>query len=489
MTGQSRLGGGGARSWLTGRTGPLTRDVPVTVTAPAAAPRRMAIFAVVASALVMSTVDSTIVATALKAIQQGLHASITWTSWVITAYSVGLVLALALSGKLTARFGSRRCFLASVAVFAGASLCCGFAGNVYLLIALRAVQAAGGAGFTPAGTAIVAATFGPGRDKALGMFSAMFSIGTLIGPIFGGLFVTYWSWRGIFFVNVPVGIVMIAACVRYVPADPARPGRGERRPVDLTGLVLLGAGTLALMLAISYLGEAGASAASALFWGPLTAGVAALALFGLHIRRVDDPFIAPQLIAGRGFGAVNVINILYGGAVAGMLALVPLYAMDRYHVSVLASGTLLIAEGIAVIALSFVATMTLRRTGYRWPLYVGGALTALGVAALAVQPAGISPYAWLALAAAAVGAGTGISAPAGRNAGLQLAPGRAADLAALRSTGRSVGQIAAVSITAAIIAQPAPPGQLQARVFAVFAILLVASLPTVARIPEHRGSW
>jgi EmrB/QacA subfamily drug resistance transporter len=439
-------------------------------------------------ALLMSSLDGTIVATALHAIQHGLHAPINWTSWVITAYSVGQVLTLSLAGKLSGRFGRRRFFLASVIVFAGASVCCGLANSIYLLIALRAVQAAGGAGFTPSATAIITGTFGQARDKAVGLFGSIFPIGSMIGPIFGGLFVSYWSWRGIFYVNVPIGILLIIFCLRYVPRDLDR-DRRARGPLDLTGMVLLGAGTLALMLGVSYLGEAGASAASALFLAPVLAGLLGLALFGRHIRHVADPFIAPRLIAGRGFGAVNVINILYGGAVAGMLALVPLYAVDRYGISALGSGTLLTAEGIAVITLSGLAAMGLRRTGYRWPLYIGSAVTAIGIAGLAVDPAGVSPYAWLAMSACVTGIGTGFASPASRNAGLQLAPDQSAALAALRSTGRQVGQIVAVSITTTIIAQSASPGQLQARVFVAFAVLLVACLPVITRIPEHRGSW
>jgi EmrB/QacA subfamily drug resistance transporter len=438
-------------------------------------------------ALLMSSLDGTIVATALHAIQHGLHASINWTSWIITAYSVGLVLALSLAGKLNGRFGRRRFFLASVVVFAGASLCCGLADNIYLLIALRAVQAAGGAGFTPSATAIITENFGEARDKAVGLFGSIFPIGSMIGPIFGGLFVSYWSWRGIFFVNVPIGIVLIVFCLRYVPRDPAR--GDQARGVDIPGMALLGGGVLALMLGISYLGEAGARASSPLFIVPVMAGVLGLALFGRHIRRAPDPFIAPRLIAGRGFGAVNVINILYGGAVAGMLALVPLYAVNRYHISALGSGTLLTAEGVAVIVLSSLAAMGLRRTGYRWPLYIGSALTATGIFGLAVHPAGVSPYAWLAMTASVVGIGTGLASPASRNACLQLAPHESAALAALRSTGRQVGQIAAVSITTAIIAQSAAPGPLQAKVFVAFSVLLVACLPVIARIPEHRGSW
>jgi len=439
-------------------------------------------------ALLMSSLDGTIVATALRAIQDGLHTSINWASWVITAYSVGLVLALSLAGKLSDRFGRRRFFLVSVAVFAGASLCCGLADNIYLLIALRAVQAAGGAGFTPSATGIITENFGQARDKAVGLFGSIFPIGSMIGPIFGGLFVSFWSWRGIFFVNVPIGILLIVCCLRYVPRDPEREDRA-RRPLDITGMVLLGVGTLALMLGISYLGEVGASAASPLFIVPLAAGLLGLALFGRHIRRARDPFIAPRLIAGRGFGAVNVINILYGGAVAGLLALVPLYAVDRYHISALGSGTVLTAEGVAVITLSSLAAMALRRTGYRWPLYIGSAITAVGVAGLAIHPAGLSPYAWLALTACVIGIGTGFASPASRNAGLQLAPTQSAALAALRSTGRMVGQIAVVSITTAIIAQSASPGELQAKVFVAFAVLLIGCLPVIARVPEHRGAW
>jgi EmrB/QacA subfamily drug resistance transporter len=464
----------------------VTAAAPEVTQAPA--PHRVAIFAVVAMALLMSSLDGTIVATALHTISRSLNASINWTSWIITAYSVGMVSALSLAGKLSDRFGRRRFFLASVVVFTVASLCCGLASNIYLLIALRALQAAGGAGFTPSATGIITDNFGEARDKAVGMFGSIFPIGAMIGPIFGGLFVSYWTWRGIFFVNVPIGIVLVACCLRYVPRDAPRDA-SARRPVDLPGLILLGTGVLAAMLGISYLGQAGASAVSPLFIVPVVGGVALLALFGRHIRRVASPFIAPRLITGPGFGASNVINILYGGAVTGMLALVPLYAVDRFHISPLGSGTVLTAQGVAVIALSVLAVMMLRRTGYRWPLYIGSAAIAVGFAGIGFAPSGISHYLWLALAALVVGAGTGLSSPAARNAGLQLAPDQSAALAALRTTGRQIGQIAAVSVSTTIIAQSADPGSLLAKVFIAFAVLCVACLPVISRVQEHKGSW
>jgi EmrB/QacA subfamily drug resistance transporter len=448
--------------------------------------RRIAIFSVVATALLMNALDSTIVATALHSIQHGLHSSINWTSWVITGYAVGLVLALSLAGKLSDRFGRRRFFLVSVIVFAGSSLCCGLATSIYVLVALRVVQAAGGAGFTPSATAIVVEYFGSARDKALGLFASIFSIGSIMGPVFGGLFVTYWTWRGIFFVNVPIGALLIVACLRFVPRDPER--TAERRPMDLSGMVLLGIGVLTLMTGISYLGEAGTRVWSPVFLAPTTIGVLALAQFGRHVRRVADPFVSPLLITGRGFAAVNVINLLTG-AVFGMMALVPLSAVDRYWISALGSGTLLTAESVAVIAIAIAAAMAVRRTGYRLPLYLGFASVVAGMVMLAIRPPTLSAYLWLAIGACVVGIGEGLSSPASRNAGLQLAPDRSAALAALRSTWIQVGEIASVSITAAILAQAHSPGQLQAKVYVAFALLLVLCTPVITRVPEHRGSW
>lgn len=468
------------------RRSPVDPNIQIVNPSPPA-PRRIAIFSVVAMALLMSSLDSTVVATALHSIQLGLHSSINWTTWVITSYSVGLVLALSLAGKLSDHFGKRRFFLASVIVFAGSSLCCALATNIYMLIALRAVQAAGGAGFTPSATAIVIEHFGTSRDKAVGLFGSIFPIGSMIGPIFGGIFVTYWTWRGIFLVNVPIGVLLIVLCLHFVPRDPKR--THELRTVDLRGMVMLGIGVIALMTGISYLGEAGVKVWSPLFLTPTVIGVLGLAQFGRHIRRVADPFITPQLISGRGFAAVNVINFLYGGAVTGMLVLVPLYAVTRYRMSALSSGTLLTAEGVTAIVISGVAAIALRRTGYRLPLYVGSAIIVVGMVMLAIRPPGLSTYLWLAIGTCVIGFGSGLSGPASRNAGLQLALDRAAPLAALRSTGRQAGQIAVVSITAAILAQSHSPGGLQAEVYVAFAILLILGLPVISRVHEHRGSW
>lgn len=451
--------------------------------------RRVLVFTIVAMALLMMSIDLTIVATALRSLQQGLHTSINWAAWTITAYSFGFVLMLPISGKLSQRYGRRRVFVWSVVAFTIASLCCGLADNIFVLIALRALQAAGGAGFTPSATGIVVDHFGKSRDRAVSLFGSIFPVGAMIGPVFGGLLVSHWSWRSVFLVNVPIGLAVIVLALRYIPHD--RPRAKQRESgMDATGMALLGVGLLAGMLAISYLGEKDAHVASLLFAVPLLIGIISVSAFVRHINGAVQPFIDPALIYGPGFGTVNLINAIYGGVTNGAVALIPLYAANRYGIDALGSGTLLIAQGAAAILLSVTGALLLRRTGHRLPLYAGGITIALGMLLLALSPSGnISPYAWLAASAFLVGAGAGALNPASRNAGLQLAPEHSSTLAALRSGSLQIGSITTVSIVTASLTRSSDPGGIQAWTFVAAALLLIAFLPLIARVPEHRGSW
>ena len=184
----SWTGGGRGRSVAEGS--PRQSDAP---THELARIRRVLIFIVIACALMMMSIDATIVATALHALATDLGAPINWTGWTITAYWFGYVVMLPVSGRLAERFGHRRVFIASALAFALASLACALANHIALLVLFRALQAMGGAGLTPAATGIVVAWFGASRDRVLGLFGAVFSVGGLIGPVLGGLFVTYAS--------------------------------------------------------------------------------------------------------------------------------------------------------------------------------------------------------------------------------------------------------------------------------------------------------
>src|SRR5262249_42869437 len=177
--------------------------------------------------------------------------------------------------------------------------------------------------------------------------------------------------------------------LRYVPRD--RSIRRSRARMDVAGMALLGGGLLSGMLAASYLAQRDAHPWSPAFLIPLAIGVVAMWMFFRHINRSAHPFIAPRLISGSGFGTVNLINGLYGGVTSGVVALVPLYASNRYGINALGSGTLLVAQEAAAIIFSIAAAFALRRTGYRRPMYAGGAVIAAGMLLLALGPPGGIP--------------------------------------------------------------------------------------------------
>lgn len=462
---------------------------PTAATAILPPHRRRIVFAIVAFALLMMSLDSTIVATALHTIQEDLRTEVNWSGWTITAYSLGFVIMLPITGKLSGHLGRRRVFLASVAVFTIASLLCGLAGNITTLIVLRALQAAGGAGFTPSATGIIVDHFGDWRDRAVGLFGSIFPIGGMIGPIFGGLFVSYWSWRGIFYVNLPIGLLVLALAWRFIPADP--PGPRERRlDMDLPGMVLMTLGLLGGMLAAARMGEPGAKISDIGFVLPALTGAGSFALFIRHIARTPAPFIAPHLIHGARFGVVNLANALFGGMTKGAIALVPIYAAYRYGLDALQAGLLLIAQGLATIVFSSAAAFALRRTGHRLPVLVGVVTISTGLMLLSLAPPfGLTPWVWLALATFVIGMGSGTINPATRNAGLQLAPDQASTLAALRSASLQIGGIVTVSVVTAILAGAGDPGRMQAHVYLAMALGLIVMLPLAARLPEHHGGW
>jgi EmrB/QacA subfamily drug resistance transporter len=464
-----------------------TLDSATEVTGPVDGrqPRRYLVFAVVSIALFMASVDQTIVATALGTLQHDLHARVNWSSWTITVYALGQILVMPLAGSISDQYGRKKVFVAAIVLFTTASLACGLANDIYVLVALRAVQAIGGGAFMPSATGIVADQFGPDRDRAIGLFTSIFPIGGIVGPILGGVFVTYWSWRGIFLVNVPIGAVLLVLAIAFVPDS----AKQVRRRLDVVGIVQLGAGLLAVMVAVSYLGSGNSSPSAPMFIVPLVIGLASIVAFVRHSGRAEYPFVPLRLLRGRGFGVMNLINFFYGSAVLGLSTLVPLYAEQRYGMHVLAAGTLLTSRAVGMIAVAALAVFALRRTGYRPPMIVGFVVASAGLALMALAPHGVTPYAWLAIAAAVMGIGMGVGLPASNNAVLQLAPESTAAVSGLRGMFRQAGGITGLSIATSVLARSSDPGAAQAHVFVVFAILLLCLIPLVFLVPEHRGTW
>jgi len=446
---------------------------------------RRVVFGIVSIALLMASIDQTIVATALNAIRGDLHAELTWSGWTITIYALGQIIVMPLAGRLGDQFGRRRVFLAAAVLFTVASLACSLADNIYLLVVFRAFQAIGGGAFMPTATGIVSEQFGRDRDRAIGMFTSIFPIGGILGPIIGGIIVTYWSWREIFLVNAPLGALLIVLGLRFIPRS--TPQATSR--VDIPGAVLLALTILFGMYGITLLGGRGATPADPFFIGAEVVAIVLGVFFVRHANRRAAPFIPITLLRGRGFGAMNAINFLFGAAVLGFGALVPLYAESRYGIQPLQAGTLLTARAVGMICVAGLAVFALRRTGYRAPMIGGFLLVAGGMTTMSVAPHGLTPYVWLAMAAGITGIGMGLSIPASNNASLQLAPAQISAIAGLRGMFRQSGGIVAVSITTALLAHAHNGGLAQANSFVVFAVVLLLILPLTLLVPDHRGSW
>ena len=446
------------------------------------------VFPIVALSLLMITVDSTIVATALHALQIDLQTSVSWAGWTLTAYSFGFVVMLPLSAKLSTQFGHRRIFLYSIATFTVASLLCGLSTNIYTLIAMRALQAIGGAGITPSATGIIVNHFHQSRDKFLGLFGSMFATGSMIGPIFGGLFVTYSTWHWIFFINIPIGIAVFLLAMRFIPNAP--PSDAQREKLDIIGMLYLAIGIITAMYAVTYLGESTTDINTTFFITLIVASIISFTLFFRHIRRVKFPFIKPRFIYGKGFGAVNLVNFIQTGMAIGGLSLIPLYAVSRYGISELHSSTLLVGEGLASVAMSVIMSIYLRRTGYRLPIYIGSIILVVAFVLLSLSPLfGITSYVWVFTTVLLIGFSLGLMSPASRNAGIQLAPEESANIAAIRSLGLQMGQIVSIAGATSIIAAANNPSKAHGFVYLGLAAIILAAIAVIPRVPESRGKW
>ncbi|MFR9802490.1 MFS transporter [Pseudonocardia sp. RS010] len=449
-------------------------------------PRRWWVFAVVGTALLMFSLDQTSVATALTTLQRDLGASLAWTSWTVTIYAVGQILALPLGGRLGEQFGRRRVFLWAVATFAVVSCACAATTGIGQLIACRFVQGLAGGLMLPAANGIVAHAFGRDRDRALALFTSVFPIGAILGPLVGGVILTVWSWHGIFLVNLPIGALLVVAGTLLV-RDPPR-SRPER--VDLAGIALLTGTLLAAMVAITRIGSIGDGVAGPV--GVAAAAVVAATLgwsFLRHARRHADAVVPARLLAGGGLGIMNTTNVLFGAAIIGFSALLPLYAQVRYALLPLAAGVLLTARAVGTIASSGVSVALLRRAGHRPLLLAGLGGIVIGLVLAALPPAGFPPAVWLSVAATVTGLGMGLAGPAANNAGMHLVRDDVTAVSGLRIMFRQIGGIAAVSVTTAAVTAADDPGLAAAVCFVVLAGLLTVAAVAAARLPNHRGRW
>ena len=352
--------------------------------------RRWIALAVIVTAQFMVVLDVAIVNVALPTIKTDLHFSQENLQWVVTAYSILFGGVLLLGGRMADIIGRRRLFITGLAIFTASSLLDGLAWSEGSLIAFRAVQGLGAALLSPAALSILMTTFAEGRERnlALGIWGAVSGSGGAAGVLLGGALTSARSWSWVFFINVPVGLVVIALAPRLL--DESRADLAHRH-FDLPGAASITSGLMLLVYAMTRAVEHG--------WGStetviLLAVSAALIVGFVAIElRSAAPLLPMRIFRLRTLTGSNVAGLLMGAAIFSQFFLLTLYMQQVLHYSAIQTGVAYIALTLAIIVFANVAQVVALRIGLRIPL-VGGLLLSAGGLVLYAQLPVDGHYFW-----------------------------------------------------------------------------------------------
>ncbi|MDA0181734.1 DHA2 family efflux MFS transporter permease subunit [Solirubrobacter phytolaccae] len=310
---------------------------------------------VVVLGTIMSILDTTIVNVAIETLARDLDASLTSIQWVSTGYLLALATVIPLTGWAMERFGGRNMWMLSVTLFLAGSGLCGLAWNVESLIFFRVLQGFGGGMIMPIGQAILAQAAGPQRmGRVMSVIGVPTLLGPILGPVIGGLIVDNFSWRWIFFVNLPVGAVALALAFRILPRTEVR----GRSPLDVRGLLLLSPGLALLIYGLSEVGTEGTLMDWHVLLG-LLGGAALLVAFALWSLRGRGTLIDLSLFKDRAFAAASGTTFIFGVSLFGAMLILPLYYQVVREESALNAGLLLAPQGIgAAMAMPIAGRIT-----------------------------------------------------------------------------------------------------------------------------------
>jgi len=335
----------------------------------------------------MVTLDNLVVSTALPVIRTSLHASLSGLEWTVNAYTLTFAVLLLTGAALGDRFGRRRLFVAGMAIFTAGSIGAALAPSIDALIAARAVQGLGGAIVTPLTlTLLSAAVPAEKRGLALGAWSGIGGLAVALGPLFGGAIVQGLSWQWIFWLNVPLGLLLIPLGRRHLAES-----RGAAGHLDLPGLGLASAGLLALVLGLVRGNEHGWSSPQIV--GSLAAGVIVLALFVLWELRADAPMLPMRFFRSRTFALTNVASLFMFFGMFGSIFLLTQFFQTVQGYSPLGSGLRILPWTVMPMFVAPIAGMLSDRIGGRVLMATGLTLQAVGLGWIAAIASPTLPYA------------------------------------------------------------------------------------------------
>jgi EmrB/QacA subfamily drug resistance transporter len=403
------------------------------------------VLALTSVASLMVLLDAMVVTTALTTIRLDLGASIEQLEWTVNAYTLSFAVLLATAAALGDRYGRRRLFIIGLGVFTLASAACALAPGIGVLIAARAVQGAGSAMVMPHAMALLAAAYSPERRaRALGVFSSVSGLATLGGPMVGGAIAQGASWQWIFWLNVPIGMVLIPLVRARIPESTAPAGR-----LDIGGLALVTTGALGLVWGLIKGNGAGWTSPEVL--GALAVGGLAMIAFVRWELRVRQPMLPMRLFAKRGFAAGNASGFLLYTAIFGTAFLMAQFFQVTMHTGPFGAGLRMLPWTVTLFLIAPVAGVMIQRTGERPLLMVGLAGQAIGFGLLALLAEPGRPYWQLIAPLVVAGSGVSMAMPAAQSATLSAVPRESIGVASgTFNTLRQLGGVFGVAILAAV---------------------------------------
>ena len=371
-----------------GGSGPGRPDVAPPAPDDSGSSGSRAVWAVVITglALFMASLDNLVVSTALPVIRVHLHAGLSGLEWTVNAYTLTFAVLLLTAATLGERFGRRRIFVTGIALFTAASAVAAMAPSITVLIAARAVQGAGGAMIMPLSLTLLSASVRPERrNAALGMWGAIGGVAIAIGPLVGGAVTSGWAWQYIFWLNVPVGIVLVPLA-RWRLAE----SRGSSAPLDLAGVGLVSVGLFGVVFGLVRGNAHGWTSTSVL--ASFAVGIVALAAFVAWELRSDHPMLDIRLFAHRGFAAVNVTAMLFSFGMFGAIFFLSQFLQTVQGYSPLQAGIRVLPWTAMIMVLAPFVGLLAERWGGRPLVITGLALQATGLAWLASILTPTTPY-------------------------------------------------------------------------------------------------
>jgi EmrB/QacA subfamily drug resistance transporter len=409
--------------------------------------RRLLILAVCCSSLFIVGLDSTIVNIALPSIQRDLHAPVSGLQWTVDAYTLVVASFLMLSGSTADRIGRRRVFQVGLATFTAGSLLCSLAPGLGWLIGFRALQAVGGSMLNPVAMSIITNTFTDRRERAraIGMWGAVFGLSLALGPVLGGALVAGVGWRGIFWVNIPVGIAAIIMTAAVVPESRAARYRRPDPPGQILIIVMLASLTYAIIEGPR--DGWGSVTITALF---ATAAAAAAALAVAELRRAE-PLLDLRFFRSAPFSGAVLIAVSAFASLGGFLFLNTIYLQDVRGLSALHAGLYTLPMAAMTVILAPLSGRITGQHGPRLPLLLAGVMMTAG-ALLLTGVTAASPVALLMVAYVTFGIGNGMVNPPITNTAVSGMPtSQAGVAAAVASTSRQVGISLGVAVVGSAV--------------------------------------